>query len=369
MPCKADAASVNWITSDSELAAATAGWGSVICLDTEFLRTDTFFPLPGLYQVQAENQIFLLDPLTINDWSGFVELLENPQVVIVMHACGEDLELMRHHIGAIPTNIFDTQVAYAFVSTSFSTSYANLVSSLLEVDLPKHETRSDWRQRPLSETQIRYASEDVVYLPELYRVLKADLERTGRESWFNETMQERGRYEPGDPDQHYRNNKRAWRLSGEDLSVLQRLTAWRERRAMDEDVPRNRIVWDEHLIEFAREPQLDADKVWETLPKPIARRYADLLVAEHLEGRSAEPLERLVQPLSQRQGAVSKRLKALARESAESLAFSPELLARKRDIEECIRHFQRTGKLSSAYLGWRHSLVGDQFQTILEAEA
>ena len=368
MPCKVDAASVNWVTGDEALAATVATWGNVIGLDTEFIRTDTFFPLPGLYQIIAGGQIYLLDPLTINDWSGFVELLENPQVVIVMHACGEDLELIRHHMGAIPTNIFDTQVAHAFLSTNFSTSYANLVSELLDEDLAKHETRSDWRARPLTDDQIRYASEDVIYLPELYRVLREGLRDSGREQWFVELMRDRGRYQPGDPDEHYRNNKRAWRLAGDDLAVLQRLTAWRERLAMTEDVPRKRIVWDEHLLDFARVQELTEQTVRETVPKTIAQRYAEQLLAEHRHGREGDPLPRLEQPLSARQAEVGKQLRDVARTCAEGLALSPELLARKRDIEECLRHFSATGELSDAYSGWRGRLVGDEFQAILKAQ-
>lgn len=368
MPCKVDAASANWITDDEGLAATVASWGNVIGLDTEFIRTDTFFPMPGLYQIIAGDQIYLLDPLTINDWSGFVELLENPQVVIVMHACGEDLELMRHHMGAIPTNIFDTQVAHAFLSTNFSTSYAKLVSELLGEDLDKHETRSNWRARPLTDDQIGYACEDVIYLPELYRVLREGLRNSGREGWFTEMMRDRGRYHPGDPDQHYRNNKRAWRLAGEELAVLQRLTAWRERLAMTEDVPRKRIVWDEHLLDFARELELTEQTVRDTVPKTIAERYGKQLMAEHRQGREEDPLPRLEQPLSARQAEVGKKLRDVARTSAEGLALSPELLARKRDIEECLRHFLATGELSEAYSGWRQALVGEEFQAILQAD-
>ncbi len=369
MPCKADAASVNWVSGNEALAETVAGWGNVIALDTEFMRTDTFFPLPGLYQVNAGGNIYLLDPLTIDDWSGFVELLENPQVVVVMHACGEDLELMRHHMGAVPTSVFDTQVAHAFLSTDFSTSYARLVAELLGIDLAKHETRSDWRARPLTDEQVHYASEDVEYLPRLYQQLLDGLRNTGREGWFSEVMSERGRYQPGDPDQHYRNNKRAWRLDGEDLAVLQRLTAWRERCAMAEDVPRKRIVWDEHLLEFAKLTELTEDAVRETVPRSIARRYTEPLISEHQLGRSDEPLPRLEQPLSSRQAQISKQLREVARNCAEKLGFSPELLARKRDIEGCIRAFAASGKLSNDYQGWRSELVAREFLKILEASA
>jgi ribonuclease D len=369
MPCKADAASVNWVSGNEALAETVAGWGSVIALDTEFMRSDTFFPLPGLYQVNAGGRIFLLDPLTIDDWSGFVELLENPQVVVVMHACGEDLELMRHHMGAVPTSVFDTQVAHAFLSSNFSTSYAKLVSDLLDIDLDKHETRSDWRARPLSDEQIHYACEDVQYLPELYQQLLEGLRSTDRELWFNETMSVRGRFQPTDPDQHYQNNKRAWRLDGEDLAVLQRLTAWRERCAMAEDVPRKRVVWDEHLLEFAKLTELTEDAVRETVPRSIARRYTESLINEHQLGRQDEPLPKLAQPLSPQQSQVSKKLREVAKERALELGIAPELLARKRDVEACIRAYSATGQLSSEYQGWRADLLEEKFRRILETGA
>jgi len=366
MPCRDGAASAQWITSNAELADAVAGWGNVIGLDSEFQRTDTFYPLPGLYQVIAGERIYLLDPLCIDDWSEFVELLENPAVTLIMHACSEDLELLRHHMGAIPTNVFDTQIAHAFLSTSFSVSYANLVAEMLGHELPKHETRSDWLQRPLTEQQLRYASEDVVYLPELYRRLRRGLQLKDREDWFRQLMAERGRFQLNDPDSHYQNNKAAWRLNGEDLAVLQALTAWRERCAMEEDVPRNRVVRDEHLLEFARIDELTIEAVRDVLPKSVARRYGEQLVAEHRQGRELPALQRLAQPLSQAQGELSKKLRKIAKAEAQALEFSPELLSRKRDIEACIRHFKDTGELSDEYSGWREPLVGDAFRLVLE---
>ncbi len=366
MPCRVAAASVEWVTSDAALAEVAAGWGSVIGLDTEFQRTNTFYPIPGLYQVVSGDRVYLLDPLTIEDWQPFVELVEDPDVVLIMHACSEDLELMRHHIGAVPAGVFDTQLAHAFLSTDFSKSYANLVAGMLDVQLPKHETRSDWLQRPLTEQQIRYAWEDVAHLPELYRVLSEGLEAHGRSTWFDETMRIRERYEPGDPDEYYRGIKKAWRLQGAELSVLRALAAWRERQAMSEDVPRNRIVWDEHLVTFARAETLTDSSVWQLLPKPVARKYGAELVAVHEDGRGGAPVPPLPPPLTQAQGEVSKAMRAFARERAESLSFAQELLARKRDVEECIRHYLSTGQLSATYAGWREGLVGDRFRTLLE---
>ncbi|MCZ6854012.1 MAG: ribonuclease D, partial [Gammaproteobacteria bacterium] len=188
MPYKGDALSVEWVASNASLSRVIDGWDSRIGIDTEFLRTNTFYPIPGLYQVISGDRIFLIDPLKISEWQPLVEILEDPAIVKIMHACSEDLELISHHLQAIPTSVFDTQLANAFQSQDFSTSYANLVSQQLDVELGKHETRSNWLQRPLSEDQIRYAGEDVYYLPALYESLSSNLQALGRMEWFQDLM-------------------------------------------------------------------------------------------------------------------------------------------------------------------------------------
>jgi ribonuclease D len=309
--------------------------------------------------------VYLIDPLTVDDWRPLVDVLERESTTIVMHACGEDLELMCHHLNAAPTRLFDTQLAHAFVSTDFALSYSNLVRFHLNAELGKPQTRSDWRRRPLTEAQIRYACEDVEHLPQLHRQLADQLESLGRYHWFEETMLVQGRYTPGDPERYYLGMRKAWRFPGEDLAVLRSLTSWRERTAMTENVPRNRVVWDEHLLAFSRELVLQERVVWDLLPKPVARRYAPDIVEVHRSGRSAEPLPRLEPPLTQSQGQVSNKLREVARAEADSYAMSAELLARKREVEHCIRHFARTGELSPGYSGWREELVGDRFRRIL----
>jgi ribonuclease D len=365
MQSEVAAISPNWVTTNDELAEAASRWGTVIGLDTEFQRTSTFYPLPGLYQLVSNGEIYLIDPLSVEDWTPLVEALEDERRTLVMHACGEDLELISHHLGATPRGLFDTQLANAFLSTDFALSYANLVARHLNVTLGKPQTRSDWRQRPLSDAQIRYACEDVLHLHDLHDRLRGSLERLGRLDWFEQTMQLQGRFQPPDPERYYLGLRKAWRFRGAQLAVLKRLTEWRERTAMAENVPRNRVVRDEHLIAFAERRTLDEDAVRGLLPKPVARRYAPALVAEHRAGRECEPPERLESPLSQREGEISKLLRDAARAAAERMQMSQELLARRRDVERCIRHFGATGELSIEYSGWREPLVGETFRRIL----
>jgi ribonuclease D len=315
--------------------------------------------------VVSGTDVYLIDPLSIDDWAPLVAVLEDPDRTLIMHACSEDLELMSHHLGATPAGLFDTQLAHAFVSTDFALSYTNLVNAHLGIEVGKPQTRSDWRRRPLSDAQVRYACEDVEHLPALHRRLCERLDELGRRDWFEETMTAQGGYTAPEPDEYYRSISRAWRLCGADLAVLRSLTGWRERKAMSENVPRNRVVWDEHLVSFAQEAELGERKVRETLPRPIARRYGEEIVDAHRSGREAPALPALEAPLTQSQARVSKKLRDIARREADERAFSQELLARRREVERCVRHFLATGRLSEAYSGWREALVGDKFREVL----
>ncbi len=367
MPCKADAVSASWIDSDEALSAAAAGWGRIVGIDTEFQRTDTFFPLPGLYQVSHGDDVFFLDPLEIGDFSPLLEVLEDRRITKIMHACSEDLELMRHHIGAVPVGLFDTQLANAFLSPDYSVSFTRLVEERLGVALVQHETRSNWLARPLSEEQLRYAREDVLYLPPLHAVLHDALLESGRLAWFRDEMDRRGRFELGDPERYYLSMSKAWRLPGPVLARLQALAAWRERQAMAEDRPRNRIVRDEHLLHLAGLDDLAVDDVRDALPSGVARRYQDALLAAHAEGAAgADHPPAADPPLDSESNAAVRKLRELARSRAEALGMAPELLSRKREVEACVREFTATGQLSEAYRGWRHELVGEAFVEILE---
>ena len=368
MPYREEDISIYWIDSDAELARAVASWSPVIALDTEFIRTNTFYPIPGLYQVASGADVFLLDPLTIENWEPFKRYLVDVDTRIIMHACLEDLELIYAHLQVVPSNVFDTQLANAYVSEDYSLSYARLVERCLGVLLDKQQTRSDWLQRPLSDDQLRYAVDDVVHLTAVGEMLEQQLRDLQRWDWFQEDMQQRSAYEEPRPQVYYRQVKRAWQLNASQLQVLQRLCEWRETLARRLDIPRNRVVWDEHLFAFAQTPALTEAILGKFLPAAIVRRFGSQLLEVHQRKEKTEQLlEQLDRPLSPSQGARLKVLRDLAREVANSLGLAPELLARKKDVEACLRHFNATGELSEIYFGWRKEVVGKGFLQVLEA--
>ena len=154
---------IHWIRDNASLAQHCASWRNLpfVAVDTEFMRVDTFYPIAGLLQVSEGERAYLIDPLLIDDWAPFAALLQDPAVVKVLHACSEDLEVFLRLTGSLPVALFDPQLAAAYLNLGFSMGYSRLVQAVLNIELPKGETRSDWLQRPLTANQVRYAAESV----------------------------------------------------------------------------------------------------------------------------------------------------------------------------------------------------------------
>ena len=152
---------------------------SQIALDTEFVRIRTYYPHLGLIQMYDGKQISLIDPLTITEWTPFVELLTNPTVLKYLHAGSEDLEVFSHQFGCVPTPMIDTQVVAAFLGYPISCGFATLVEKYEHIALDKSESRTDWLARPLTEKQCQYASGDVFYLLPLAKKLIAQAQEAG----------------------------------------------------------------------------------------------------------------------------------------------------------------------------------------------
>ena len=359
-----------YVDDDAGLAGLRERWqaASVVGVDTEFIRTRTFYPIAALYQVVDDEGVMLIDPLSIDDWRPLVALLTDADTVKVMHACMEDREVFSRHLETTPVNIFDTQVAAAFLEPTFSPGYAQLVSRYLGVNLDKHATRSDWLARPLNPEQLRYALEDVDYLLPLYRQLTSGLEAEGRLAWYTEEQQ-RQVFAPPSPADYFTTMRQARRLSPRQLARLKLLTEWREKRARRRDLPRGRVIKDEHLLKMASARGAQRDVVFNVLPEPVARRFwrdlVDLL--ERADGLDEEALpSRLDPPLSQREGECVKKLRAIGQAQADSLGMAEELLARRRDLEACVRSFAKTGDLPEIYAGWRRAEIGAQFEATLD---
>ncbi|MDU0354606.1 ribonuclease D [Paraglaciecola aquimarina] len=235
-----------------------ASRAKVIAVDTEFVRTRTLYPKLGLIQIYDGQQLVLVDPLPINDFSSLTQLLTDPDVVKVLHSCSEDLETFWHAFNVMPSPIFDSQFAASVVGMGTSLGYAKLVETMLQVTVDKGESRTDWIARPLSEDQCNYAANDVLYLYQLYPTLRDKVVEQNKLPWVYAEIEHLAMKKRTNLplDYVYLTIKNALKLSAKSTLILQKLAAWRTEVARQKDMSLNFVVREENLVEIARvQPQ------------------------------------------------------------------------------------------------------------------
>ncbi len=371
-----DRVTFTYVESDEFLAkiADQLNQTSVIAVDTEFARFNTYYPIVGLVQIYDGNECFLIDPLAVSNLDALTPVFSNPEVLKVFHAGSEDMEVFQHCIQTIPAPIFDTQIASAALGVGFSVGYQGLVERYLDISLPKDQTRSDWLQRPLSADQQSYAALDVIHLLQVYEKQVADLRESGKLEWVMDESSALGKDIPTlvSPSEFYLKIKGLWRLDRKELNVMQALCAWREMTARQENVPRNRVVDQKALMIIVRDhintrPGLQNEA--EMTPRQV-RKYGDEVLLIQAEARMVGELEcppLVTKPDSPVNNKLMKRLKKVVEERAAFLSVAPELLIKRRHLEKLIRSEDADGRyhLPGELDGWRESAIGDALLTAL----
>jgi len=360
-----------YIEDSDTLAQYCGRWMQceLLALDTEFIRTDTFYPKGALLQISDGIDCFLIDPLAIDDFSPLVAILIDPGIVKVVHSCSEDLEVFECLFGVVPSPLIDTQIAAGMDGHGFSLGYQAMTQALLGIHVEKGETRSNWLQRPLTASQIHYAALDVAYLPAMYHLLLDSLTAKGRLDWLHEECRGLVEIEPDEQkiSQYYKKVKSAWKLSARELTFLQLLTTWREQLARDKNMPRGRVLKDRCCFDLARlRPTAASDLgAVKELPGQFVRRYGETvmsMVVQAANVASEHCVESLPRPLPPESNSLVKALKSHVLSRAEQLRLAPEVLARKRDYEALLR----SGAGGSSYQlplslsGWRRGVIGDE---------
>ncbi len=356
-----------WIKNNQSLVDYCQQWSTLdaIALDTEFIRTDTFYSQPGLIQASSGTEVFLIDPLQITQWAPLAALLEDTSVVKILHACSEDLEVFKLLTNTVPKPLFDTQMAAAFANLGFSMGYQALLKQLLNIDLPKDETRSNWLQRPLSEAQIRYASLDVTHLPTLYRQLQQQLAASPKQAWLEDECQALTQNVlPFDPENAWKEVKRAWELRPQQLGVLKALCFFRETQSRLDDVPRNRVIPKGSLWPLARFQPKNHNALRETpeMRGSIIRRYGeqilDIIRASSQLPEAQRP-QKLPPPLPKSAKDEGKRIKKLINETATKLQLPAPLLMPGKLTSALLRCWLEEGHftLPDTLTGWRRDII------------
>lgn len=251
----ADASPERLIASPAELEGLIAHLrdSGRFAFDTEFVSEDTFEPILCLVQVATRDRLAAVDPLALADFSPFWDVVHDPAVEVVMHAAGEDLRIDRLRSGRLPGRVVDVQIAAGLVGFGYPLSLGNLVSQTIGVSLAGGETRTDWRRRPLSAGQIRYALDDVRYLLDVADELDQRLDALDRREWAEaeylgmiESIRSR------DDEDRWRRLSGLHQLSRRGLEVARRLAEWRREDARRSNRPLRQVLRDDLLVAVAK---------------------------------------------------------------------------------------------------------------------
>ncbi|MGF1753506.1 ribonuclease D [Vibrio makurazakiensis] len=363
--------------NDLERVCLQAREADVVMLDTEFVRTRTFFPQLGLIQLFDGETLSLIDPVAMDDMSPFKGLLQDTSVLKVLHACGEDLEVFQNAFGCTPFPMVDTQVMAAFLGHGLSTGFAALVKEFVGVELDKSESRTDWLARPLSQKQLDYAAADVHYLMPMYNML---LEKVQAAGWWDAAQQESEllvtkRIKKAQPEKAYLEIKGAWQLNPKQLAILRPLATWRYKEAVKRDLALNFVFKEQDLLTVARFSITNARQMEQEDidPRAVRRHSAKISsivkLAEHTpEEEYPAKIERLMDYPGYKQ--LFKVLKDEVKKASTASGLATEFLASKKQLNQVLswvwKHDRDPAKLPDVMQGWRLDVLGEKLSKAIK---
>ncbi|AMO49898.1 Ribonuclease D [Enterobacter sp. FY-07] len=366
------------ITTNDALAALceAASAFPAIALDTEFVRTRTYYPQLGLIQLYDGEHVALIDPLSITDWTPFRNLLINTQVTKYLHAGSEDLEVFLNAFGVQPQPMIDTQILAAFCGRPLSWGFAAMVEEFTGLVIDKSESRTDWLARPLTERQCDYAAADVWYLLPIASKLMAETEQAGRlDAALDECrlMMQR-RQDVLAPEEAWRDITNAWQLRTRQLACLRLLADWRLRKARERDLAVNFVVREENLWAVARYMPASMGELDSIGLSGSEIRFHGKTLLALVAQAQALPEEELPEPLLNLMDMPGyrkafKAIKALVQAIGESEKVSVELLASRRQINQLLNwHWKLKPQTTAPELisGWRGEMMADQLKKLLD---
>lgn len=336
---------------------------STYALDTEFIKVDTLYPKLGVCQINCNGQIALLDGTSLNlehFWHKLFAAQQN-----IFHACGEDIDLIYHYADQKPLkNVFDTQVAMSFLGHGLQVSYQNALKSCLNIDIEKDQTRSNWLARPLSQDQLSYAANDVLYLVKLADTLKTDLKAKGLYQYVLEDCQnltkeiamETPFAELYADIGNYRHNRR-------ELMQLQQLSIWREQITKALNQPRSFILKNATMIDLVeKNPRnnFQLAQIKDMRPNVVREHGKTILdLLKFLPPEDEWPL-RMARPVKSNSKEVAPKVDALIENIVIQTGIPKEVLLRKKWLhaiyEHVVFHFDEQD-LPNYLLGWRYEIL------------
>ena len=343
-----------------------------LAIDTEFVREKTYYPQLCLIQISNGEQLACVDPIVLDDIEPLLDLLYNENITKVFHAASQDLEIFANLRNALPAPLFDTQIAAALLGHGNQISYAALVQEYFDVELDKSHSRTDWSRRPLSEAQIQYAADDVLYLGKLYGLLREKLSNINRKDWLDDDFIQLANIE-----RYQLNLDNAWqqvkgldKLDDDKLVFVQALARWREQYAQTINKPKRWIIKDDILLAMADGPAKNNDDLDAAgLTSKTRDRYgADWLKLLDDAGQipvEQQPVRKRFDRLSNEQRNLGKKLMKALQTIGEEHQIDPGLIATRKIVNQLVAGERDVPVLK----GWRNDLAGQQLLIIINKDS
>jgi ribonuclease D len=345
-----------------------------IAVDTEFMRENTYWPELCLIQVASSEEAAAIDPKADGiDLKPLLDLfVDNPEVLKVFHAGGQDLEIIHNLTSKVPIPLFDTQIAAMALGHGEQIGYSNLIESLLGHSLDKGARFTDWGRRPLDKCQIDYAIADVTHLAAVFPRMVEKLKKTGRGAWLDEEMERLA-----DSSSFAFPSEDAWKrlkLPSRNPAILGRLKAlagWRETEARQKNLPRGRIIKDDTLNEIVLHPPKSQDDLGRVRGLSAGWKNNDIGGRLMNAIQNAEPLSLEEMPdreprrpgLTKDAALVSDLLKLLLKIRAKESGVAAKLIARSDDLEALAAGVRKNLNILS---GWRYEQFGKDALDLVE---
>ena len=363
------------IEKPAELAALCSDLGkaSAVYLDTEFVGEGRYYPEVGAIQIATDERAALIDPLAVRDLTPLFDVLLAHGIEKVIHAGSQDLAIFFRMMGRPVAPLFDVQIAAALLGYEEEISLVKLVHRVTQRSLRKSHAFTDWLRRPLTDKQVEYALEDVGCLAPVHDHLVRELSSRNRLGWAREEFSDlegAARFAPADPRGMFRQMRGVERLTGEELSRLREIVAWREETARELNIPVPRICMDVVLVELARRPRDTIGALAEVrgLRSDQVRRFGRGMI-EALSRGADTPPPRLERPPSLPQGmepTVDFLVLCLRSLSTEK-QISPGLLANRADLTAVVCYGEKARV--PLLRGWRRKAAGEALLAALQGRA
>lgn len=343
----------------------------VLAVDTEFIRDSTYYPSLCLIQIAGINFAAAIDPLAKLDMSPIWELLLNKNILKVFHAGRQDIEIFFGLMGEIPTPIYDTQIAAMFCGLGDQVGYESLVNNFLGLSVNKEHQFTNWLQRPLSKNQINYAISDVTHLINIFPLIRKAIKDNNREEWVTKELEHLSKKElyQVKADEVWKKIKLK-NSNPQMLNLLKYLAYWRENECKKRNIPRNRLIRDDVLINisFSKPKTISELKKIRAIPKNLSNDdFSQIL--EVID--KAEKVRREEWPLisTSTSPQISKSslelLKILLKYCSEENGLAEKVIANTDDLKSILEGQKKNMKV---FTGWRNKIFGEMALSLLNGK-